>query len=387
MVGLDDITGAVTDTVKDVAGAGKDAVEGAVDTAKDVAGAGKDAVEGAVDTAKDVAGFGFDTAKDAAEGAVETAKDVAGFGVDTAKNVAETAFDVATAPARAAAEAAKSIFGGGDSGSLSQAGAGVAAAAAAGAVGGPAPCSTDYGPDVHEVINEVIDFLQECNDTVMSIFDTVSRVLNAVPGWMDIGNIISTVNGLLQKLNSVASDIVDTIQPYLEYVGSPNKLREVGCAWVESIGGTASAQASLVQPAALPTSGAWTGQAYQAYSSKADLQSTAGQEIYNRATMIDTELGKMASAITQFWISIGIALGALVIGLATAVAEACGVVTIPAAIATAIGVIGVYVTFVGSAVQALSTMNDTVSGMIEQVRQTLANSSAFPGGAWPVAAV
>lgn len=362
MVGLDDITGAVTDTVKDVAGAGKDAVEGAVDTVKDVAGAGKDAVEGAVDTAKDVAGFG----------------------VDTAKNVAGTAFDVATAPARAAAEAAKSILGGGGGGQVSGAAAG---AMAGGGVGGPAPCSTDYGPDVHEVINEVIDFLQECNDTVMSIFDTVSRVINAVPDWMDIGNIISTVNGLLQKLNSVASDIVDTIQPYLRYVGSPNKLREVGCAWVESIGGTASAQASLVQPAALPTSGAWTGQAYQAYSNKADLQSTAGQEIYNRASMIDGELGKMASAITQFWISIGIALGALVIGLATAVAEACGVVTIPAAIATAIGVIGVYVTFVGSAVQALSTMNDSVSGMIEQVRQTLANSSAFPGGAWPVAAV
>ncbi|WP_147916942.1 hypothetical protein [Ruania zhangjianzhongii] len=362
-MGLDDIAGAVTDTVTDVAGAGKDAVE-------NVAGAGKDAVENVVDTATDVAGFGIDTAKD-----------VAGFGIDTAKDAAGTAFDVATAPARAVADAVTGLFGGESAEAMANPNTGTAPP------GGPAPCSTDYGPDVHEVINEVIDFLQECNDTVMSIFDTVSRVLNAVPGWMDIGNIISTVNSLLQKLNSVASDIVDTIQPYLEYVGSPNKLREVGCAWVESIGATASAQASLVQPAALPTSGAWTGQAYTAYSSKAELQQAAGQEIYNRASLIDTELGKMASAITQFWVSIGIALGALVIGLAAAVAEACGVVTIPAAIATAIGVIGVYVTFVGSAVQALSTMNDSVTGMIEQVRQSLANSSAFPGGSWPVAAI
>ena len=362
-MGLDDLAGAVTDKAKDVVGAGKDAVTGAVDTAKDAA-------SGAVDTASDVVNFGVDTAKDVASGAVETA------------------VDVATGPARAVADAAKKLFGGGDS-SLSSADpmAGGAAAGAAAGVGGPAPCSTDYGPDVHEVINEVIDFLQECNDTVMEIFDTVSRVLNAVPGWMDIGNIISTVNGLLQQLNSVASDIVDTLQPYLQYIGSPNKLREVGCGWVESIGATASAQASLVQPAALPTSGGWTGQAYQAYSSKADLQVTAGEEILNRASMIDTELGKMASAITQFWISIGIALGTLLIGLATAVAEACGVVTIPAAIVTAIGVIGTYVTFVGSAVQALSTMNDSVTGMIEQVRQTLANSSAFPGGSWPVAAI
>ncbi|MDT0156130.1 hypothetical protein Q9R19_00655 [Microbacterium sp. ARD32] len=223
-------------------------------------------------------------------------------------------------------------------------------------------------------------------DRFTGFIDTVVDIINGGIGMLDLvlpDGIMERIQGLLDKMFAKVKEAIDKVGEVFAYVGSPSTLRTTGLDWVQDVGNPAQQCTATLQPSVLPTTGHWTGQAYDAYRLRVDLQKPAADDVLTKCQDINTQLDSFAGAIENFWIGMLGAVGALVIGVLATAAELAGVVTAPAAIATIIGAVGVFLTFLVDGISAITSANQATSSFVVSVTNALASTSAYPGGAWP----
>lgn len=224
-------------------------------------------------------------------------------------------------------------------------------------------------------------------DRFTGFIDTVVDIIRGgISGLLDLvlpDGIMERINSWLDKMFAKVQEAIDKAAQVFAYVGSPSTLRSTGLNWVQDVGTPAQQCTATLLPTVLPTTGNWEGKAYDAYRLRVDQQGPASDDVLAKCQDINTQLDTFGGAIENFWIGMLGAVASLVIGVLATAAELAGVVTAPLAIATIIGAVGLFVTFLVEAITALLSANQATSSFVVNVTNMLASTSAFPGGAWP----
>lgn len=220
-------------------------------------------------------------------------------------------------------------------------------------------------------------------DFIGTVVDIINGGLSGFLDFILPDGIMEKINSWLDKMFAKVDEAIDKAAQVFAYVGSPSTLRNAGLDWVQDVGTPAQQCTATLLPTVLPTTGNWEGAAYNAYRLRVDQQGPAADDVLAKCQNINTELDTFAGAIENFWIGMLGAVGALVVGVVATAIELAGVVTAPAAIITIIGAVGVFITFLVDAISALTAANQATSSFVVSVTNSLASTSAFPGGAWP----
>lgn len=152
---------------------------------------------------------------------------------------------------------------------------------------------------------------------------------------------------------------------------NPDRLRRAGVAWADSIGNPLGEIAGNISLENHQTNLEWTGRAAEAYKALVPAQEEVLDGLKAIAITMRTSLDDMAESIEDFWQVIVIALVSFLVGAVAAIAGAFGVVTIPAGIAVLLGAVGVGLTFIFQAVQAIDSHMDVIRDQQTAVRQSL----------------
>ncbi|MEJ2862415.1 hypothetical protein [Actinomycetospora flava] len=144
----------------------------------------------------------------------------------------------------------------------------------------------------------------------------------------------------MRELGQKVEELRARIDELLARRGDSDLLRRVADQWSRS-GNAIGATAGAVAADRMVTTVEWDGSAAEACRLSVPPQSAALETVQAAGTQLSTSLHAMADAIDNFWIAVGIALGAAVVGVVGAITTAMGVVTAPAAVAVAATALGV----------------------------------------------
>jgi hypothetical protein len=177
--------------------------------------------------------------------------------------------------------------------------------------------------------------------------------------------------------------VVAQLGGMLTAAGDPEALRAAGAGWIDDVGAPVSRLVGAASDDVLETDDRWTGAAADAYRATLPAQQKALAAIVATCLEVDATLGDLAAAITEFWIAIGTACLGLVLALAGALGTAATVVGAPAAAGIALAGVGALVAAGSSALSSLGDITTAATARGAALDRRLADSSAFPLGAWP----
>jgi hypothetical protein len=220
--------------------------------------------------------------------------------------------------------------------------------------------------------------INDVNANIATLFNRGNRAMYLLPPGVS--------DALADALVNLRDLIARFFEEYAKVVynpGWPFGLMSAAEDWTNKIGGPISGLSAKLSPDQLRIDNHWTGRAADAYAAVLPSQQKAIDAIKTTADAIDSNLTKTAYGIFALWAGVLLALVGFVAEL---MAEAAAVATVvgapPAAAgaglstAKAIGLVvacvALFVTFVGTIVDSITTLN-----------QTLHSDGAFPGGGWP----
>lgn len=237
----------------------------------------------------------------------------------------------------------------------------------------------DNAADVDRSRSKFDEFVDGAG-TVVDIINGVLELASHIPL---IGDLIDRLNELISKMFEKVNEAIQKTAEIFAYVGSPTTLRQTGISWVQSVGTPATVATSTVVLTSLPSTGNWTGAAYNAYSARVELQQPASDNIYAKCTMIDEQLNTFADAIVDFWVAFSIAAITTAVGVGLGIAEIVSVFGAPGGVATIIAAVVSFIADVVNLVSIVMTANEAAASFMTEVTNELGSVSAFPGGAWP----
>lgn len=228
--------------------------------------------------------------------------------------------------------------------------------------------------------------LEQINSVVARIEGKTTELRNSVDGklpWLPTGlrdRVVSGWNSFCGFLNR----IWESLSEILSNMGSPSALGATADAWSDWVGGPVSAQVQSAEAGLLDVDNNWDGRAAEAYRQTLPLQKAALDKI--RATLTDgisTALNEVAKGILKFWCGLIIALGALVVGIFSALASSATIFGLPAApfIAAGAGVVAS-----GAIITGAELLKGDCASANTILRQKLNDNSGFHRGHWPPAA-
>jgi hypothetical protein len=229
-----------------------------------------------------------------------------------------------------------------------------------------------------------------------ALLDGVRTALDDAAGHVDgiCGAVGAALDGLpaglaldaraqVADLRQAFTGVVAQLGGMLTTAGDPEALRAAGAGWIDDIGGPVSLLVGAASDDVLETDDRWTGAAADAYRATLPAQQAALAAIVATCLEVDAALGDLAAAITEFWIAIGTACLGLVLALAGALGSAATVVGAPAAAGIALAGVGALVAAGSSALSSLGDITTAARARSAALDRRLADSSAFPLGAWP----
>lgn len=195
--------------------------------------------------------------------------------------------------------------------------------------------------------------------------------------------VASFLGDQLVRLRQTEQQLVTQVRSLLRHGGDPEALRAAGRAWADDIGASASRLAGQATLDRVRADDHWRGAAADAYRATLRPQQDALTALKAAADDIDSVLVELAEAILDFWVGIGAAVATLVATALAVAAEAAGVVTLPITVPTLIAGSGFFVTFLNSALDALTVITSTGRVRAAELLRRVGDDVAFPGGAWP----
>jgi len=208
------------------------------------------------------------------------------------------------------------------------------------------------------LIQQCEDKSREVEKEIQRLFDQVNRVLSHVPGVLEY--LIRPIVDGMEALGKSVQEFWDRVNKVWDQPGDPDKLKEVGEQWVNHVGNALGDIADTIKLDQLRTNVEWTGRAARAYSATVPPQSEGLESIKDIAGQMRGSLTNLANAIENFWTAFWFTLAGLVVGIVIAIACACTVVGIPAAIVELAAILTASIAAVGAMIAAVEARNDTI---------------------------
>lgn len=216
-------------------------------------------------------------------------------------------------------------------------------------------------------IDEALDQVQEIRDGIQDFFDNVNNLLQWVPGYLEY--LIKPIVDGLDWLNRQIAEFWGEIKEFLDNTGSPDKLEHYHEVLIKNVAKPAGDIAGNIAIEKLSTNTEWTGSGAEAYKALVPSQGDGLKDVRDLATDLANALKELANGIENFWIAMGFAFGALIVGIVASIAEAATIIGIPAAIVTICGALGVAIAAIGTAVIELKGIYDTIDTSQDQIDQ------------------
>ncbi len=230
---------------------------------------------------------------------------------------------------------------------------------------------------------DIIDLVSRFSDRLEQLRQGINRIIEWLPwglGWVG-DRILDAWNWLMDQVMSVWNPIVDK----LSHLGSPSTLTSVADRWSLGVGSPVSARVGEADLGSLEVDDTWSGSAAEHYRQKVPLQKAALTGIKTTFTDgISTALKDLSLAILVFWGACLAGIAALLVCAFTAIASTATVFGAPAAPFILGGGIAIFAVAFWAANQILVAQARSANSVLTQ---KLADNTAYPGGAWPVAAV
>jgi hypothetical protein len=228
----------------------------------------------------------------------------------------------------------------------------------------------------------VLDGVRVALDQAAGHVDDLCGAVTAALGVLP-ADVADDAGAHVADLRQAFTGVVAELGGMLATAGDPDALRAAGAAWTDDVGAPVSRLVGVPSDGLLETDDRWTGAAADAYRATLPAQQAALAAIVATCQEVDATLGDLAAAITNFWIAIGTACLGLVLALAGALGFAATVVGAPAAAGIALAGVGALVAAGSSALSSLGDITTAATARAAALDRRLADSSAFPLGAWP----
>ncbi|MBM2620768.1 hypothetical protein JIG36_35240 [Actinoplanes sp. LDG1-06] len=229
--------------------------------------------------------------------------------------------------------------------------------------------------EFREKLADLDRMMKEVSSTVETLFNRCNRAMRFMPPGISHGMAAS-----LGKLNDLIADFFEEMAKILLNPGWPFGLMAAGDEWTSKVGGPLSELSNKLGPDQMKIDNYWTGRAAEAYGNVIPAQQKALDSIKTITDSIDSNLTKTAVGIFAMWAGVILAVVSYVAELIAEAGAAATVVGAPPAAAGAgvstakviglvVACVALFVTFVGTIVDSVTSLN-----------QTLHN-----GGTWPQA--
>jgi uncharacterized protein YukE len=225
-------------------------------------------------------------------------------------------------------------------------------------------------------IEEALGQAREIDGDFRDFYDKVNSVIDWVPAPLE--HLIRPILDGLEWLGERIKEFWDSVADFLDNTGSPSKLEAHAQVLFDSVAKPLETISGDIALDKLPSHIEWTGSGATAYHTIVPKQEKNASDLKDLATDLGNTLKELANGIENFWIAMGFAFGALIVGAVAAIVEACTVVGIPLAIATICAAIGVAIAAIGAAVIEIKTIYDTIDTSQDKIEQGLVDV----GEAW-----
>jgi len=229
--------------------------------------------------------------------------------------------------------------------------------------------------EFREKLAEVERLMNDVNSHVSTLFGRCNRAMYFMPPGVS-GAMASSLN----KLNELIAKFFAEMGKILLNPGWPFGLMSAGDDWTDKVGGPLSQLSDKLGPDQMKIDNFWQGRAAEAYAAVVPAQQKALDRIKTITDSIDSNLTKTAIGIFAMWAGVVLAVVSYVAELAGEAGVAATVVAAPPAaagagvstakvIALVVACVALFVTFVGTIVDAVTSLNQTLQS----------------GGPWPQA--
>ncbi|MBB5960383.1 uncharacterized membrane protein YccF (DUF307 family) [Saccharothrix tamanrassetensis] len=202
---------------------------------------------------------------------------------------------------------------------------------------------------------------------IREFFDQVNDVLSWVPDAL--GHLVRPIEQGMAAVARAVRDFWDRVNRLWDQPGDADRLRATGERWTAGVGRVVDDIADTIEPHRLRTDVEWAGRAARAYQKTVLPQSQGLKDVKDLSDQVRTSLTNLANSVDAFWMAIGFAFGGFLVAMAIAIAEACSVVGIPAAIATVLTAVGAAVGLLGTAVLAMEAHFNSIEAEQLAIRQ------------------
>ncbi len=231
---------------------------------------------------------------------------------------------------------------------------------------------------MNTLVHQAHEQSRDIDAKIREFHDQVNGVLSWVPPGL--GHLVDPIRHGLEALGSVVRDFWDQVSRLWEQPGDSDRLKQVGERWVTDVGNILGDVAGTIGLDKLRTDTEWEGRAANAYHVTVPPQAAGLNAVKDIANQLRTSLTSLANSIDMFWIAIGFAFGAFLIGAVAAIAAACTVVGIPVAIGALATAAGTSLGLVAAAVVALESHTNTIETEQTAIRQKVRDL----GSTWAV---
>ncbi|MHA3702549.1 hypothetical protein ACXR2U_10220 [Jatrophihabitans sp. YIM 134969] len=230
-----------------------------------------------------------------------------------------------------------------------------------------------------DLLAEIDDLWNKLQDKFTSLRDTINRMLDKVPGFLDwiVDRVRDGWNSLCDKMQMVW----DRVSYFFGHMGRPWDLSSTADSWSTDVGGKTSNEVTKVDAGLLLVDDNWAGDAADQYKQHIPLQKAALQAIKTTYTdAISAALDKVQMAIYVFWGLCVTAIVTFIGGMIGALSSAATIFGLPAAPFIAVGAaLAADAQFAGGAYNLKAQAASANSSLVAK----LADNTAFPNGAWP----
>jgi hypothetical protein len=230
-----------------------------------------------------------------------------------------------------------------------------------------------------ELTNEIFITVRRIQDMVQTLANTINATLSGLSfllGWI-ADRVRDAWNWFMGKIG----EFWDWLRNILGNMGDGDAVTRTADAWSNDIAAPVSKEVGLADLGVLLVDNNWTGKAADVYKGVVPPQKAALDAVKrNFADGVSLALSQLRTAITTFKGAMIVALAALVAGVIGAIGSADTIIGLPAAPVIAAGAVAVAAAAIYYGVTNLTSASASAN---TQLRQKLADSSAYPGGKWP----
>lgn len=198
----------------------------------------------------------------------------------------------------------------------------------------------------------------EIEQKIQEFFNAVNDTISWVP-W-PLSDLIEPIERGMENLSQEVQKFWDEVKEPFEKPGNPDRLRQAGVTWSDSVGDPLGEIAGNIGLENHQTNIQWTGSAAEAYKALVPPQVDALNGLKDLADKMRTSLDDLAESVEDFWLAMKIALASFAAVIIGALVSAFFVVTIPAAIGVIIGACTAAIAFIGATIAALDSHMDVI---------------------------